>query len=65
LIFGIKQPWDKDIQVCANKVPGVINGPTSKKGPKRGFVFKKSSDELGDQMQKYLAWIIPVAYVDT
>jgi len=21
-------PWDKEIQVCANKVPGVINGPT-------------------------------------
>jgi len=20
-------PWDKEIQVCANKVPGVINGP--------------------------------------
>jgi len=26
-IFGMKQPWDKDTQVCANKVPGVINGP--------------------------------------
>jgi len=21
-------PWDKEIQVCANKVPGVINDPT-------------------------------------
>jgi len=21
-------PWDKKIRVCANKVPGVINGPT-------------------------------------
>jgi len=36
LIFGMKQPWDKKIQVCANKVPGVINGHTPRKGPKRG-----------------------------
>jgi len=21
-------PWDKEIQDCANEVPGVINGPT-------------------------------------
>jgi len=21
-------PWDKGIKLCANKVPGVINGPT-------------------------------------
>jgi len=27
LIFGMKQHRDKEIQVCANKVPGVINGP--------------------------------------
>jgi len=26
-IFGMKHPWDKEIQVCANKVPEVINGP--------------------------------------
>jgi len=25
LIFGMKQPWDKEMQVCANKVPGVIS----------------------------------------
>jgi len=36
----MKQPWDKEIQVCANKVPGVINGPTSGKGPKRGNFLK-------------------------
>jgi len=23
--------WDKEIQVCANKVPGVINKPTPKR----------------------------------
>jgi len=22
MIFGMKQPWDKEIQVCANKVTG-------------------------------------------
>jgi len=22
----MKQPWDKETQVCTNKVPGVING---------------------------------------
>jgi len=27
-------PWDKDIQICANKVPGVINGPAP-----RGHIF--------------------------
>jgi len=31
----MKQPWDKEIQICANKVPGVINGPTLRKGSKR------------------------------
>jgi len=45
LIFG-----DKELQVCANKVPGVINGPT-RKGPKWGNFFKYS-DELVDQMQR-------------
>jgi len=40
LIFGMKQPWDKEIQVRANKVSGVINGPTSRKGPKRGIFLK-------------------------
>jgi len=53
----MKQPWDKEIQVCVNKV---INGSTPRKGPKRGN-FKKLSDELVDQMQRYLAWIIPMA----
>jgi len=24
-------PWDKEIQVCANKVPEVINGPALKR----------------------------------
>jgi len=37
LIFSMKQPWDKEIQVCSNKVPGVINGPIPRKGPKRGI----------------------------
>jgi len=32
LLFGMKQPWEKEIHVCSNKVPGVINGPTPKKG---------------------------------
>jgi len=32
LIFGMKQPWDQEILVCANKVPGVINGATPRKG---------------------------------
>jgi len=27
LIFGMKQPRDKETQVCTNKVPRVINGP--------------------------------------
>jgi len=40
LIFGMKQPWDKEIQVCAKKVPGVINSPTPRKGPK-GEIFLK------------------------
>jgi len=40
LIFGMKQPCDKEIQVCANKVPGVINGPITRKGPKRGNFLK-------------------------
>jgi len=26
LIFGMQHPWGKEIQVCSNKVPGVING---------------------------------------
>jgi len=26
LIFGMKHPWGKEIQVCSNEVPGVING---------------------------------------
>jgi len=34
LIFGMKQPWDKEIQGCANKVPGIINGPAP-----RGHTF--------------------------
>jgi len=55
----MKPPWDKEIQLCANKIPGVINGPTPRKGP-RGKL-KKYSDELVDQMQRYLAWIIPMA----
>jgi len=37
LIFGMKQPWDKEIQVCATKVHRVINGPTPRKGPKGGL----------------------------
>jgi len=28
LVFGMKHPWDKEIQLCTNNVPGVINGPT-------------------------------------
>jgi len=32
LIFGIKQPWDKETHVCTNKVPRVIHGPVPK-GP--------------------------------
>jgi len=27
LLFGMEHPWDKEIQICANKVPWVINGP--------------------------------------
>jgi len=27
LIFGLKYPWDKEIEVSANKVPGVKHGP--------------------------------------
>jgi len=26
LVFGMEYPWDKDVQVCTNKAPGVING---------------------------------------
>jgi len=40
LIFGMKQPWDKEIQVCANKVPRVINGPTPRNWLKRGHFLK-------------------------
>jgi len=25
LIYGRKQPWDKGIPICINKIPGVIN----------------------------------------
>jgi len=57
LIFGLKQPWDKEIKAFANIVCGDINGPTPRKGPK-WEIFKKYSDELEDQMQRYLAWII-------
>jgi len=32
LIFGMKQPWDKETQLCANKVPVVTNGP-AQRGP--------------------------------
>jgi len=45
LIFGMKQTWTKEIQICANKVPVVRNGPT----PKKGTFFKKSSDELSSR----------------
>jgi len=27
----MEHPWDKKIQVCANEVPGVINGPALRK----------------------------------
>jgi len=40
LIFSMKQFWEKEIQICANKVPGVINAPTPRKGPKRGNFLK-------------------------
>jgi len=56
----MKQPWDKEIQVYANKVPGVMNGPPPERGQKEE-IFKKNSDEFVDQMQRYLAWIIPMA----
>jgi len=26
LIFGMEHPWGKEIQVCSNEVPEVING---------------------------------------
>jgi len=26
LLFGMEYPWDKEIQVCGNEVPGVKNG---------------------------------------
>jgi len=26
LIFGMEHAWGKEIQVCSNEVPGVING---------------------------------------
>jgi len=42
-----------DSNLC-NKVPGVINGPTPRKGPKRGN-FLKIFWWLVDQMQRYLA----------
>jgi len=25
LIFGVGHPWGKEIQICSNKLPGVIN----------------------------------------
>jgi len=34
LIFGMEHPWGKEIQVCSNEVPGVINGHTL-----RGHIF--------------------------
>jgi len=41
--------------------PGVTDGPTFRKGPKRGISLKKSSDdEPVDQMQNCLTWIIPM-----
>jgi len=26
LIFSMNDPWDKEIQVCSNRIPGVTNG---------------------------------------
>jgi len=46
----MKHPWDKEIQVCANKVPVVINGPTPERGQKGKF-FKNLSDEQIDHIQ--------------
>jgi len=28
LIFGMEYPWGKEIHICSNEVPGVINGHT-------------------------------------
>jgi len=40
LIFGKKQPWDKEIQICANKGPGGNKWCRPKKGAKKGKFFK-------------------------
>jgi len=40
LIFGMKQPWDKEIKVCANKVPGGHKWLHSQKGAKKGEFLK-------------------------
>jgi len=28
LVFSMEHPWGKEIQVCSNKVPRVMHGPT-------------------------------------
>jgi len=28
LMFGMDYPWGKEIQICSNKVPRVMYGPT-------------------------------------
>jgi len=50
LIFGVEHPWDKKIQVFANRVPGVINGPCPREtyfyiGIYRKTLRKSSSQE--------------------
>jgi len=37
-------PWDKEFQVCANKVPEVINGPT----PRGHFCINKHVYQVSD-----------------
>jgi len=33
-IFNMEHPWEKEIKMCSNKVPGVTNGYTL-----RGHIF--------------------------
>jgi len=49
----MNQPWDKETQVCANKVPVVINGPADHE-PLARMIVKLAWSILGTRKFKFV-----------
>jgi len=66
LIFGMKQPWEKETQVCTNTIPGVIMTPPQQDLVLYRYIYmyiansleKSSSNEPLARMLFKLAWNI-------